>query len=126
MSTLCTPIDKQEEFFNPNLVKVVMNNKGQAIYFSRSPIPMDRDDQFSISKIAYRHLGIYGFRMEYLKIFAALPMAKLEAIEKLEQLRALENGDPIEIAIAEKAPPPGVDTQEDLEAAIVFAKLQNK
>lgn len=122
MSTLCAPITEVDEYTNPNVVKVVMSVHGRAIYFSRASIPMDRDKAFDSSDIAFRHLGIYGFKMDYLKRFASMPVASLEEIEKLEQLRALANGDPIEIALADKVPPAGVDTPEDLQVAINYAK----
>ncbi len=121
MSTLCTPIIERAEYSNPNVVKVVLSDNGRAIYFSRASIPMDRDNQCDVSDIAFRHLGIYGFKMEYLRKFANMPVAKLESIEKLEQLRALANGDSIEIVVAEKIPPAGVDTPEDLQSAINYA-----
>lgn len=122
MSTLCTPITDQEEVNNPNVVKALVNLQGQAIYFSRAPIPYNRDNQDFNQLRYFRHLGIYGFKFHFLETFSKLPVSNLESIEKLEQLRALENGYAIEMATAKSVPPAGVDTQDDLEKAIQYAK----
>ncbi len=97
---------------NPNIVKVVCDKNNFALYFSRAQIPFDRDCTGKIKR--YAHIGLYAYRTESIKKFAALPPSKLEKIEKLEQLRALENGMKIICAEVEQASP-GVDTKEDLQ-----------
>lgn len=122
MSTLCTPIKSSDEVNNPNVVKTILNLKGQAIYFSRSAIPFNRDN-ISFDSIRYfRHLGIYGFKFHFLETFSNLPMSSLESVEKLEQLRAIENGYAIEMATACSLPAMGVDTEDDLKQANEYAK----
>ncbi len=112
IATLCCPIDR-EEAQNPNLVKVVFAHNGNALYFSRSPIPYPR--QGGAEPHYYGHLGIYAYRRELLLSFGALPPSPLEQTEKLEQLRVLQAG--IAIRVLETDPSgPGVDTAEDLEA----------
>ena len=93
IASLMTPFDSETDILNPNMVKVVTDSKQNAIYFSRSPIPYNRDN--STDCRYFRHIGIYGFRYAALTHFVDLPIGKLEAIEKLEQLRALEHGIPI-------------------------------
>jgi 3-deoxy-manno-octulosonate cytidylyltransferase (CMP-KDO synthetase) len=90
MSTLKCRIRDEKDVTNPNHVKVVTDNLGFALYFSRCPIPFSRDE--SPDQVHYKHLGFYCFRMDFLLKFTALPEGKLESLEKLEQLRALENG----------------------------------
>ncbi|MCP4576649.1 MAG: 3-deoxy-manno-octulosonate cytidylyltransferase [Deltaproteobacteria bacterium] len=90
MSTLKCRIRDENEVINPNHVKVVTDNRGFALYFSRCPIPFCRDA--NPGQVHYKHLGFYCFRMNFLRKFTALPEGKLESLEKLEQLRALENG----------------------------------
>lgn len=112
--TACHRIESPEEYLDPNVVKVVRNTKGRALYFSRAPIPWMRDedsDQF----VAFRHIGIYGFRVGFLKEFTSWPMTELERSEHLEQLRMLENGVSITVCEAAELPGPGIDTPEDLE-----------
>jgi len=98
MATLGTPFKSVEDFCNPNRVKVVRANDGLALYFSRSPIPYRRDtkgaadEAWLATQPALLHLGMYAYTAEFLKTFPKLPMGKLESIEKLEQLRAMENG----------------------------------
>ena len=108
-STLCYPISK-EEAQDPNKVKVVMDNKGLALYFSRAPIPYPRDD---FKAEYFGHIGLYCYKREALLKFAALPQTPLECSEKLEQLRALENGMKI-ICVKVAGAAPGIDTPEDL------------
>jgi 3-deoxy-manno-octulosonate cytidylyltransferase (CMP-KDO synthetase) len=121
IATLATPIRSISEFMDPNAVKVVTDGEGRALYFSRAPIPWDRDgaaaglvSQKSFSR-ARRHVGIYGYRVGALLRLAALEPSPLEQQEKLEQLRALENG--LEIRVADSVEPPGpdVNTAADLE-----------
>jgi len=104
---------------NPNHVKVVVDNKNFALYFSRSPIPFNRDGILPVDY--YQHIGVYAFRKAALMSFTQWQPAKLENIEKLEQLRYLENGKRIRMALVEK-PSIGIDTPEDLEKAIKFMK----
>ncbi|MDR0235931.1 3-deoxy-manno-octulosonate cytidylyltransferase [Acinetobacter sp.] len=119
MSTLCEPIHQLEEFQRESIVKVVMSKFNQALYFSRSPIPYERktvqqDDQ-TLHQSAYRHLGLYAYRVKLLQEYVTWDMGTLERLESLEQLRVLENGHRIAIDIAQVNLPPGVDTQADLD-----------
>ena len=121
ISTLSTPIKSLEEFLNPNIVKVVSTHAGQALYFSRAPIPWHRDsatDGLSSQKEfrgSHRHLGIYGYRVGALLKLTQLPASTLETTESLEQLRALQAGMTIAIATANQKPGMGIDTPQDLE-----------
>jgi 3-deoxy-manno-octulosonate cytidylyltransferase (CMP-KDO synthetase) len=121
IATACHAIRDATELFNPNVVKVVLDRAGFARYFSRAPIPFARD-AFSTSRQilpaglpAYRHIGIYAYRAEFLSVFRHLERAPLEEFEALEQLRALWNGYSIAVAVRQDAPMPGVDTPEDLQ-----------
>ena len=115
ISTIAVPINDPAEIENPNVVKVVLNRAGEALYFSRAPIPFVRDVQ-SAKKIAHlRHLGIYAYRADFLQAYTKLEPAPSEQAEALEQLRALWNGYRIAVHIALETPPAGVDTPEDLE-----------
>ncbi len=120
MATLCTPILSAEELHAPACVKVIMNIAGQAIYFSRAAIPHARDavaaDPTGLpSGVHYlRHIGIYAYRAGFLRTLAAMPPGRLEQIESLEQLRALEAGFAIAIAETPELFPAGVDTEADL------------
>jgi 3-deoxy-manno-octulosonate cytidylyltransferase (CMP-KDO synthetase) len=120
MATLATPFQTAAEFANPNQVKVVVRNDGRALYFSRSPMPYARDragavdDAWVAAQPCHRHLGLYAYKADLLERFAKLPVGRLEQIEKLEQLRVLENG--YDIAVGFTADPTiGVDTPEDAE-----------
>jgi 3-deoxy-manno-octulosonate cytidylyltransferase (CMP-KDO synthetase) len=115
MATLATPIASIEEFRNPAKVKVVCDNSGNALYFSRSPIPHGRDLE-GVPPGALRHIGVYAYRRGFLMRFAALAQGRIEQIEKLEQLRALENGYRIRV-VASVAPSLEIDTAEDLAKA---------
>jgi len=119
MSTLCEPISVLDEFQRDSIVKVVMSKHNEALYFSRATIPYDRDGakqkQQSMHSSAYRHLGLYAYRVKLLQEYVTWDQGVLEKLESLEQLRVLENGHRIAIAIAEANLPPGVDTQEDLD-----------
>lgn len=122
MATLATPFDDAEAMFDPNAVKLVRNAAGDALYFSRAPVPWHRDAwtqaRTSITASAcLRHIGIYGYRASALRAFAALPRGVLEQLESLEQLRALEAGWRIAVDLAPEPFPPGVDTPEDLARA---------
>jgi 3-deoxy-manno-octulosonate cytidylyltransferase (CMP-KDO synthetase) len=112
MSTACHAIHDEASLANPNVVKVVLDAKGYALYFSRSRIPYPREQR----AVCYRHAGIYGYRVGFLKNFSKLPISPLEEAEALEQLRALWHGFRIAVAVSETEIPPGVDTPQDLEA----------
>ncbi len=112
MSTLATPFKNYQEVENPNRVKVVVNKNGKALYFSRSPIPYIRDESPEFPYL--KHIGVYAYRAGFLKKFVNLPEGRLEKLEKLEQLRALEHGYEIAVRVVE-ADFPEVDTPEDLE-----------
>jgi 3-deoxy-manno-octulosonate cytidylyltransferase (CMP-KDO synthetase) len=115
ISTIAVPIEDDAEITNPNVVKVVLNRSGEAMYFSRAAIPFVRDPD-TIGKIAHlRHLGIYAYRADFLQAYTRLDPAPPEQAEALEQLRALWNGYRIAVHTATEAPPAGVDTPEDLE-----------
>ncbi len=118
MATLATPFKKVVDFYNTNQVKVVMSQQGRALYFSRSRMPFSRDlgltidDAWVAAHPCFKHLGLYAYRSDFLEKFVALPPGRLEQIEKLEPLRALENGYPIAIDVTDD-PSLGVDTPED-------------
>jgi len=120
MSTSAHAIGSLEEFTNPNVVKVVMDARQMALYFSRAPVPWWRDGQSGgsfktlPSPAPLRHIGIYGYRAGFLAMFPSLPPAPLETMESLEQLRALWHGHRIAVHVTDQAPGPGVDTPEDL------------
>ena len=114
VASLMAPLTDPEEIANPNNVKVVVNKAGDALYFSRAVIPYPRDGEVAITY--YKHLGIYAYRKEALQAFTQLAPSPLERTEKLEQLRYLENGYTIRLAIIDKATI-GIDTPEDLERA---------
>ena len=122
MATLAEPLHDAGALFDPNVVKLVQDRLGRALYFSRAPIPWQRDrfDQDRLSELApgwLRHIGIYGYRAGFLKQFTDLPpgrLERLERLESLEQLRALEAGVAIQVALAPEPFPPGIDTEADL------------
>jgi 3-deoxy-manno-octulosonate cytidylyltransferase (CMP-KDO synthetase) len=120
MSTAAHAIGSLEEFTNPNVVKVVMDARQMALYFSRAPIPWWRDGQLDSGFKALpnpaplRHIGIYGYRAGFLSLFPTLKPAPLETMESLEQLRVLWHGHRIAVHVTTEAPGPGVDTPEDL------------
>ena len=119
MSTLCEPIHQLDEFQRDSIVKVVMNKRNEALYFSRATIPYDRDGAKQAVAVlhtqAFRHLGLYAYRVKLLQEYVTWEQGKLEKLESLEQLRVLENGHRIAIDVAEANLPPGVDTQADLD-----------
>lgn len=119
-ATLAAAIEDNEEIFNPNAVKVVLDRHGHALYFSRAPIPWERG-RFSHTggepsgAMPYlRHIGMYAYTVDFLKRYVAWEASPLEAVESLEQLRILWQGDKVLVNIVEKTPPAGVDTAEDL------------
>jgi 3-deoxy-manno-octulosonate cytidylyltransferase (CMP-KDO synthetase) len=123
IATLATPVSSESEYLDPNVVKVVARDDGIALYFSRAPVPWDRDGFASRSpgagrhRGARRHLGIYAYRVAALRRLAVAPAAALEQRERLEQLRALAIGLSIAVADAVEVPGPGVDTPEDFARA---------
>lgn len=125
MATLAAPVGDAAELFDPNVVKLVQAGNGDALYFSRAPIPWPRDafaqnrDALPQQPAWWRHIGIYAYRAGFLRRFAAMPAGRLEQIESLEQLRVLEAGFRIAVASTPEAFPPGVDTPEDLARAEV-------
>ncbi len=128
MSTAAHVLASAEEYRNPNIVKVVCDANGFALYFSRSPIPMARDhgdagawwldagkDSLLLQAAPMRHIGIYGYRAGFLRLFPRLAPAPLERAEALEQLRALWHGHRIAVHVTDRDPGPGIDTPQDLE-----------
>ncbi|MHC8943297.1 3-deoxy-manno-octulosonate cytidylyltransferase (CMP-KDO synthetase) [Advenella incenata] len=128
ISTCAYPLADRQDFFNPNIVKVVCSSDQYALYFSRAPIPWARnhfaadntDSGTEPSALptgfpALHHIGLYAYRSGFLKIFPSLTQGALETFESLEQLRALEHGFRIHVLVTANAPMPGIDTQEDLE-----------
>lgn len=125
IATACHPITDIQEFANPNVVKVVLDNAGYALYFSRATIPYARDAfakgiprQLPAKMPVYRHLGIYAYRCGFLKAFKRMRPAAIEQFEALEQLRAMAYGHRISVAITRAAPHPGVDTPDDLKSIL--------
>jgi 3-deoxy-manno-octulosonate cytidylyltransferase (CMP-KDO synthetase) len=123
MTTLSTPIKDYEQLFNPNVVKVVADEDGYALYFSRAPIPWHRgefaSDNPSLPQNTryFRHIGLYAYRAGYLERYINLPPSELEKAESLEQLRVLSHGGCIHVSVAEQEPGHGIDTMNDLEWA---------
>jgi 3-deoxy-manno-octulosonate cytidylyltransferase (CMP-KDO synthetase) len=126
IGTAVAPVESLREFLDPNCVKALCAADGRALYFSRAPVPWPRDnvagDRPTEFAGAWRHIGIYAYRVSSLFQFAALPPTRLEMTEKLEQLRALEHGMHIHLVMLTEVPAAGVDTPEDLER--VRASLQ--
>jgi 3-deoxy-manno-octulosonate cytidylyltransferase (CMP-KDO synthetase) len=128
VATLCEPIENDADFSNPNIVKVVTDNQGMALYFSRAPVPWPRDhSENRVSAMAavtapaivpMRHIGIYAYRVATLNHFIVWPVAPIEALECLEQLRFMWNSVRIHVAEAMAPVPGGVDTDEDLQRVI--------
>jgi 3-deoxy-manno-octulosonate cytidylyltransferase (CMP-KDO synthetase) len=126
MSTLYERILSAKELFDPNVVKLVTNNSGMALYFSRAPIPWDRDVFNQEPKVLSqaldykRHIGIYAYRVSALNQFVQWPVAAIEDVEKLEQLRIMAEGESIFVDEAIEAFPAGIDTSEDLRRTIDY------
>jgi 3-deoxy-manno-octulosonate cytidylyltransferase (CMP-KDO synthetase) len=120
MATCAHPITEAADAFNPNVVKVVLDKAGRALYFSRATIPWDRDgfaksrDALPAGCAPLRHIGLYAYSNRFLQAYPGLEASPLEAIEALEQLRVLWHGFPIAVHITDSAPAAGVDTPEDL------------
>ena len=120
IATVCHAIHDKTTMLNPNVVKVVLDAAGYAMYFSRAPIPYPRDAftqnlDLPANMPVYRHIGIYAYRASFLQAYSKLDPAPIEQSEALEQLRAMWHGYKISVAITEKAPATGVDTQQDLD-----------
>lgn len=131
ISTAAHAIDDAGSFFNPNVVKVVCDARGHALYFSRAPIPWARDDLARTREAlpaglpVLRHVGIYAYRAGFLRRYTRLAPSPLEQWEALEQLRAMWHGHRIAVRVVDEAPAAGVDTPEDLEhVRAVFAREQ--
>ncbi|MFH1380933.1 MAG: 3-deoxy-manno-octulosonate cytidylyltransferase [Candidatus Omnitrophota bacterium] len=123
MATLCHKIKNTAEIHDPNVVKVVFDRNGFALYFSRSPVPYERmgsDDKLQIMDY-FKHIGIYAYAKDFLFTFKSLPQSRLEKTEKLEQLRVLENGYRIKV-IETKFDTIGIDTADDLDRAVEIIK----
>jgi 3-deoxy-manno-octulosonate cytidylyltransferase (CMP-KDO synthetase) len=125
LATACQPLDHQEEYENPDIVKVVRDRRNVALYFSRAAIPSSGSSSHNQGdgihwSIIRRHIGLYAYRVNYLKHFLQQDCVALERAEQLEQLRALWNGDSILVCDAVQTPGPGVDTLADLEEAILY------
>jgi 3-deoxy-manno-octulosonate cytidylyltransferase (CMP-KDO synthetase) len=117
VATLAARIDQLADFNDPNVVKVACDLTGRALYFSRAPIPWNRDTPTTLTPASLRHIGIYAYRVGALRRLARFAASRLEQIEKLEQLRALENGLEIRVALAAERPLADVNTVADLERA---------
>lgn len=113
VATIMKRIEHEEEISDSNVVKVVVGKKNHALYFSRCPIPFVRDEEPGM-RVHFKHIGLYAYRKDFLFIYKNLPPSKLEGLEKLEQLRILENGYPVHV-VETKYETVGVDTYEDLE-----------
>ena len=136
MATLMTRIEEVKDWINPNVVKIVVDQKGFALYFSRSPIPYPRD--LNVQKLlsttsagrnllphrVFKHIGVYVYRRNFLLRFSKMKPSPLEKLEKLEQLRALENGYPIKVTLVDYEPL-SVDTPEDLKKVVSFLSNPN-
>jgi 3-deoxy-manno-octulosonate cytidylyltransferase (CMP-KDO synthetase) len=128
MATCAHPIHDVADAFNPNVVKVVLDRAGRALYFSRATIPWHRDgfaasrEQLPAGYLPLRHIGLYAYSNSFLQRYPQLEPAPLEAVEALEQLRVLWHGHPIAVHVTESAPHAGVDTPEDLERVRLYYK----
>ena len=127
MATACHPITDPDMLSNANIVKVVLDESGMALYFSRAPIPWDRDyDGVSpTAQQAYHHIGLYAYRAKFILEMSSWQPCQIEQIESLEQLRALWHGRKITVCITSQKPGPGVDTAEDLEKVIQILDEKN-
>ena len=131
IATACHAIHDEASMRNPNIVKAVLDKDGNALYFSRAPIPWPRDafaaqQPVPVDLPVLRHIGIYAYRASFLRAYGQLPPIVLERYEALEQLRALYYGYKIGVFIAQQAPPGGVDTEHDLQATREIFETQIK
>ena len=131
IATLAAKIIDSEEIFNPNVVKVVLNKAGYALYFSRAPIPWERDT-FAQSgrkpsgKISYlRHIGLYAYTVDFLNRYCSWEASPLESVESLEQLRILWHGEAVLVKVVDKTPEAGVDTEQDLKRVEQVLSLES-
>lgn len=130
MASLCKVVDDVEELFNPNMAKVILNHRRQAMYFSRAPIPWERDNfkpetlPKSMQGVHYRHIGIYAYRASFLQQYIEMEPCEAEHLEFLEQLRVLWHGGRIQMGIVKQAVPRGVDIEADL--AIIRKQLGHR
>lgn len=126
-ATLSAALSSRDEITNPNVVKVVADKNGFAMYFSRADIPYDRDQTIPVDDLSeyQRHIGIYAYRVGFLKEYTQMPVCTLEKHEALEQLRILWNGKKIHVAEAIELPGHGVDTPEDLEQVKAILEARN-
>ena len=129
IATLSCLIIDAESVFNPNVVKITMTDSGKALYFSRAPIPWNRElfsceDSIKLVVPYYRHIGMYAYRAGTLNKIAQLDESSLEFCESLEQLRALQAGIEIQVGVIDETPPHGVDTMEDY--LVVKKLIENK
>lgn len=122
VSSICEPIRSPEQVFDPTVVKVVVNHRNYAVYFSRAPIPWDRDtfnfkdySKIELDSTHFRHIGVYAYRASFLSDYVEWADSPIENIERLEQLRTIWNGGRIHMCIAKKRMPVGVATKEELE-----------
>jgi 3-deoxy-manno-octulosonate cytidylyltransferase (CMP-KDO synthetase) len=131
IATACHPIHDETAMRNPNIVKAVLDKQGNALYFSRAPIPWPRD-AYALNKPlppdvgVLRHIGIYAYRASFLHAFGKLAPAPIEQVEALEQLRALYHGYKIGVTVTQDAPPSGVDTEQDLQTARQLFKIKSE
>lgn len=120
MASICTPLSDAEDGFDPNVVKVVLDSRGMAMYFSRAPIPWDRDlyakskDALTDAMPVYRHIGMYGYRVGFLNQYTQMSSSQIEQVESLEQLRALYHGVKIHMSVIDEPPGHGIDTPDDV------------
>lgn len=132
IATVCCPLNEAADFANPNVVKVVLDAQGYALYFSRAAIPFPRDafrdgaGRLPPDLPAYRHVGLYAYRVGFLHAYGTLSPAPIERFEALEQLRALWHGFRIAVHISPAAPPVGVDTADDLERVRAHLRSQRQ
>jgi 3-deoxy-manno-octulosonate cytidylyltransferase (CMP-KDO synthetase) len=117
VATLCEKIESKELYFDPNCVKVVYNSRGKALYFSRSPIPAFRNEHDIDLDVCFRHVGLYAYRVSFIKKYFQMEKSDLELSEKLEQLTILSNGMDIHVGIACAPTGYGIDTESDLKRA---------
>lgn len=127
VTSICEPIKNPDELFDPNAVKVVLNRRNYAMYFSRAPIPweinsFENRNNIQMTGNHFRHVGIYAYRVDFLKDYMEWSTSPLESLESLEQLRILWNGGRIHMTISKKEIPQGVDTKEDLERVRALLK----
>ena len=114
VATLCETINTEDAYFDENCVKVVYNSRGRAMYFSRSPVPAFRDGENINLDLCFRHIGLYAYRVNFLKNYSNMPISRLETAEKLEQLTFLMEGFDIHVDVSFASTGYGVDTESDL------------